>query len=187
MSVLKSFSVQMYKHHSRIFKKVLTAYKLYLKEDYRLGLSNTSSCPDHCIAFALSDLSNSRLQTFCSHKHDGESPRCEAFYNCLKYLKESVYTAEGVCKYNFLKLLSSIKLLCRFSCRIIYHLCVHYVYITLNKISIIFDVMYIFTDVPSDIQCELLNDIDVAGQFVLSWKGLGPRVGSIYSIEPCKQ
>lgn len=33
----------------------------------------------------------------------------------------------------------------------------------------IFD-MYIFTDVPSDVRCELLNDIDVAGQFVLFWK-----------------
>lgn len=44
-------------------------------------------------------------------------------------------------------------------------LCLHN---TLNKISIIFDVRYIFTDVPSDVQCEL--DIDVAGQFVLSWK-----------------
>lgn len=30
--------------------------------------------------------------------------------------------------------------------------------------------MYIFTDVPSDVRCELLNNIDVAGQFVLSWK-----------------
>lgn len=34
----------------------------------------------------------------------------------------------------------------------------------------IFDIMYIFTDVPSDVQCELLNDIDVASQLVLSWK-----------------
>lgn len=33
----------------------------------------------------------------------------------------------------------------------------------------IFD-KYIFTDVPSDVRCELLNDIDVAGQFGLSWK-----------------
>lgn len=100
-------------------QKDLTAYKLYLKGDYRLGLSNTSSCPDHCIAFALSDRSNSNLQTLCSHKHDGECPRCKVFDNCLTYLKESVHTAE---------------------------------------------------DVPSDVQCELLNDIDVAGQFVLSWK-----------------
>lgn len=34
----------------------------------------------------------------------------------------------------------------------------------------IFDIMYIFTCVPSDVQCKLLNDTDVAGQFVLSWK-----------------
>lgn len=33
----------------------------------------------------------------------------------------------------------------------------------------IFD-MYIFTDVPSDVRCELLNNIDVAGQFGLSCK-----------------
>lgn len=157
-------------------QKDLTAYKLYLKGDYRLGLSNTSSCPDHCIAFALSDRSNSNLQTLCSHKHDGECPRCKVFDNCLTYLKESVHTAEGVCKYNFFKtFLSCCQVLdyCvgfHVELYIIYHLCVHYVYITLNKISIIFDVMYIFTDVPSDVQCELLNDIDVAGQFVLSWK-----------------
>lgn len=60
--------------------------------------------------------------------------------------------------------------MCRFSCRFMYHLCVNHVHITLNKTSMIFDIMYIFTCVPSDVHCKLLNDTDVAGQFVLSWK-----------------
>lgn len=42
----------------------------YLKTDYKVHISSSSTVPDHCFVFALSDTKNKYWQQICSHNHD---------------------------------------------------------------------------------------------------------------------
>ena len=49
---------------------LLMAFKRYLKDSYRLHVSTSSRCPDHCSTFALSDPSEPEFAEECDHSHD---------------------------------------------------------------------------------------------------------------------
>lgn len=67
----------------------LHSYKSYLKNDYRLHISSSSRCADHCSVFALSDPKNKCFSQNCKHVHDMECENC-----CLcKQLEQSIKSA----------------------------------------------------------------------------------------------
>ena len=50
-------------------KQDIQASRLYLKTDYKLHLSTSDQCADHCIPYALSDPMDPQLQNICDHEH----------------------------------------------------------------------------------------------------------------------
>lgn len=49
----------------------LSTLKRYLKGSYRLNISSSSRCPDHCSVFALSDPQKAAFSKSCdNHDHD---------------------------------------------------------------------------------------------------------------------
>ncbi|KAL9968537.1 hypothetical protein ACROYT_G020644 [Oculina patagonica] len=57
-------------------KEQLKLAKRYLKSDFTVHVSESSTVPDHCRCFALSDAKCSEYQGECSHIHDGVCDRC---------------------------------------------------------------------------------------------------------------
>lgn len=68
----------------------LKSLKNYLKGDYKLHISESSECADHCIAFALSDPKNPEFSQPCQHSH---TKICE---NCNKIEELSVKFNEAI-------------------------------------------------------------------------------------------
>ena len=60
---------------------LLMAFKSYLKDSYRLHVSTSSRCPDHCSMFALSDPSEPEFSEECDHAHDLLCNDCEHLYH----------------------------------------------------------------------------------------------------------
>lgn len=58
-------------------KTNLQSSRNYLKSDYKVHISMTSSIADHCSTFALSDVSNPCWHERCDHEHDDECDRCQ--------------------------------------------------------------------------------------------------------------
>ncbi len=58
-------------------KRDLQTSRNYLKTDYKVHVSCSSTVPDHCSIFALSDVNNKCWQQTCDHNHDQKCDRCE--------------------------------------------------------------------------------------------------------------
>ena len=75
---------------------LLMAFKSYLKESYRLHLSTSSRCPDHCSMFALSDPSEPEFSEKCDHAHDLVCNDCEHLYHLESLMKNAFSHPEVV-------------------------------------------------------------------------------------------
>ena len=61
------------------YKTKLDEAKQYLKGQYSIDVSaNSSTCADHCRAFALSDPKDPKLRKVCDHSHDRVCVQCES-------------------------------------------------------------------------------------------------------------
>ncbi|KAK3108141.1 hypothetical protein FSP39_001889 [Pinctada imbricata] len=75
----------------RELKDNITNYRIYLKTDYKLHLSLSDRCADHCISYALSDSSQRGYLKACEdHEHDQICERCDLLPQSLLQLKEMV-------------------------------------------------------------------------------------------------
>lgn len=68
---------------------------VYLKMQYRQHLSLQSQCADHCIAYALSDGSDSLLTKKCDHIHDVKCDDCESIKSLEADIMEKVVKLEA--------------------------------------------------------------------------------------------
>lgn len=76
----------------------LLSYKLYLKTDYKHHIQLEDSCADHCIAFALSDPTETKLKRPCiNHSHDMQCPRCCLLPDAIEELKKLISEFTGTC------------------------------------------------------------------------------------------
>lgn len=72
-------------------QKSLHDGKLYLKTAYRDHcVEDGSRCPDHCVAFALSDASDTDFKKACSHSHDMACESCESLNNVVRDIKDAI-------------------------------------------------------------------------------------------------
>jgi hypothetical protein len=55
----------------------LNADKRYLKTDYKLHVSVTERCADHCIMWLLSENTSVEFQSLCDHVHNISCDRCD--------------------------------------------------------------------------------------------------------------
>ena len=67
---------------------LLMAFKSYLKVSYRLHVSTSSGCPDHCSTFALSDQLEPAFSEECDHSHNLVCNDCERLYHLRKFNQE---------------------------------------------------------------------------------------------------
>ena len=74
----------------------LMAFKSYLKDSYRLHVSTSSRCPDHCSTFALSDPSEPEFSVECDHSHDLVCNDCENLYHLESLMKNAFSDPEVV-------------------------------------------------------------------------------------------
>ena len=75
---------------------ILMAFKSYLKDSYRLHVSTSSGCPDHCSTFALSDPSEPEFSEECDHYHDLGCNDCESLYHLERLMKNAFSDPEVV-------------------------------------------------------------------------------------------
>ena len=66
---------------------LLMAFKSYLKDSYRLHVSTSSRCPDHCSMFASSDSSEPEFSEECDHSHDLLCNDCERLCHLESLMK----------------------------------------------------------------------------------------------------
>ncbi|CAB3984487.1 Transposon Tf2-6 poly [Paramuricea clavata] len=65
--------------------------KRYLKTNYRVHCRNeSSSCPDHCRTFALSDPGDPDFQAECSHSHNVSCESCENINQIMTSIEEQL-------------------------------------------------------------------------------------------------
>ena len=72
------------------------AFKSYLKDSYRLHVSTSLRCPDHCSLFALSDPSEPEFFEECDHSHDLVCNDCEGLYLLESLMKNAFSDPEVV-------------------------------------------------------------------------------------------
>ena len=70
--------------------KRLRSAKVYLKTDYKLHVTEESSCADHCKAYALS----SDDDATCTHQHNIICERCEDTKSVLKEISSVLATMD---------------------------------------------------------------------------------------------
>ncbi|CAH3193992.1 unnamed protein product [Porites evermanni] len=75
---------------------LLMAFKSYLKDSYRLHVSTSSRCPDHCSTFAFSDPSEPEFSEECDHSHDLVCNDCENLYHLESLMKNAFSDPEIV-------------------------------------------------------------------------------------------
>ena len=75
---------------------VINIFKSYLKDSYRLHVSTSSRCPDHCSTFALSDPSEPEFSEECDHYHDLVCNDCESLYHLESLMKNAFSDPEVV-------------------------------------------------------------------------------------------
>jgi len=78
-------------------RKRLHEGKLYLKTTYRDHCREDGSCcPDHCRAFALSDVSDTDYKDTCDHSHDMACGNCEGLKSVVGEVKDAIpeYTTQ---------------------------------------------------------------------------------------------
>ena len=68
---------------------LLMAFKNYLKGSYRLHVSTSSRCADHCSRFALSDPLEPAFSEECDHSHDVVCNDCKRLYNQENLIKNA--------------------------------------------------------------------------------------------------
>ena len=72
-------------------KERLKDAKSYLKTGYRVHCKpETSTCPDHCRSFALSDEQDTDFQESCTHKHSEMCDDCWNLRNVLDEVKNQI-------------------------------------------------------------------------------------------------
>jgi len=71
-------------------KKSLQNSRNYLKSDYKVHISQSSSVPDHCSTFALSDLNNHCWKEACDHDHNEQCDRCEQLKNTFAQIHKLI-------------------------------------------------------------------------------------------------
>ena len=63
----------------------------YLKGSYRSHVTKrVSTCPTHCLMFALSNPLDRELMTVCDHDHDDICNDCENVFKCLDQVNEMI-------------------------------------------------------------------------------------------------
>lgn len=68
---------------------LLLTFKSYLKGSYRLHISTSSSCPDHCTVFALSDSLGTAFPEKCDHSHELVCNNCKSLYHLENLIKNA--------------------------------------------------------------------------------------------------
>ncbi|KAL9977986.1 hypothetical protein ACROYT_G015455 [Oculina patagonica] len=71
-------------------KEQLKLAKRYLKSDFMVRVSESSTVPDHCRCFALSDAKCSKYQGECSHIHDGVCDCCSLVEVCIREIEDAL-------------------------------------------------------------------------------------------------
>ena len=71
-------------------------FKSYLKDSYRLHVSTSSRCPDHCSLFALRDPSEPEFSEECDLSHDLACNDCEGLYHLESLMKNAFSDPEDV-------------------------------------------------------------------------------------------
>jgi hypothetical protein len=74
-------------------KNGLNQSRNYLKNDFKMHVQSNSEIADHCITFALSDMSDSDWQGKCDHYHHLECDQCLILKKTLNDLRLNL----GVC------------------------------------------------------------------------------------------
>lgn len=90
-----------------ILKKI-HASKVYVKTDFKLHVQTQDPCPDHCLRFALSDVSNSHLKVNCQHNHNLSCDRCNLLPDAVNELKQLISDEKDITGVKKLELLSDI-------------------------------------------------------------------------------
>lgn len=75
---------------------ILMAFKSYLKDSYRLHVSTSSRCPNHCSTFALSDPSEPEFSEQCDHYHDLVCNDCKSLYHLESLMRNAFSDPEVV-------------------------------------------------------------------------------------------
>jgi hypothetical protein len=57
-------------------KMKLKNYRRYMKGKYRLDVTESSQCADHCRTYALSDPANEEFSKKCDHAHNKQCHEC---------------------------------------------------------------------------------------------------------------
>ncbi|CAH3167009.1 unnamed protein product [Porites lobata] len=68
----------------------LRAAKRYLKSDFKVHVAKTSTVPDHCRQYALSDPCDKDYQSACDHTHQDTCHRCEELTAVLHEIDEGI-------------------------------------------------------------------------------------------------
>ncbi|KAK3104650.1 hypothetical protein FSP39_007128, partial [Pinctada imbricata] len=63
---------------------------------YKIHLTESSPCGDHCIKFGLSNPSDDSLQSPCSHEHILSCDRCLLFPQSIVNLRQFVTDSKGI-------------------------------------------------------------------------------------------
>lgn len=73
-------------------KSALKESRRYLKTEYQVHCRDdqSSTCPDHCHAFALSDNADESLKIECDHAHDTVCKDCEVLKSVIQEIEEQV-------------------------------------------------------------------------------------------------
>ncbi len=75
-------------------KMELQNVKMYLRSDYKVHVNDASEVSDHCSTWALSDHSNTELQSTCNHNHNFQCPRCEQIEQVISDIRDFVNMAQ---------------------------------------------------------------------------------------------
>ena len=73
-------------------KTALKVCKRYLKTEYPINCRDgqSSTCPDHCRNFALSDNSDDAFKVECDHAHDTVCNSCESLKTVLREMEDQI-------------------------------------------------------------------------------------------------
>ena len=70
--------------------QTLKTVKRYFKGDYRLHISDSSECADHCLTYALSDPKNPEFSQTCDHSYTVACNSCMEIEQLASKLMEAV-------------------------------------------------------------------------------------------------
>ena len=69
--------------------------RLYLKSDYKVHISRSSTVADHCCVYALNDSNNNHFTQQCDHEHDESCIECQNIRSTLDRIENIIKESEN--------------------------------------------------------------------------------------------